>query len=726
MDAEISTCSVGKFFENHLPTQGVPFDAVVDDLKKQKTLVSRGQSLEQKPSSSTQRPLFPQTFKSLKSLFRSRTTSTTRVVKTLQTIGNAVRKALGRATDCEINDYSLRVEDSVGDHARGCLTSNLEDALHPTEVVVPMTVIADDGNYTSSEEAKAKLLSRATEIMNEDARRRFCFGVTCERSEVTLWRFARSIVVKSTPFDMTEQPDLLLHLFVALFTAPLHQLGYDPLVTLLPDRNYVYQIPSDSSTTPLYFKTVHPIWDVKPTCLSGRRTRIWEVEQVLSPSDPTRVPGIPNRALKDVFLNSDTRIESDIQEELFADIARFGQDENWRSRPLLKDFVQADLEALAEALEGDRFKHYFSCIVAKHVGQGDMPGLVNPTAPPPKRRCLFLYEHVCTALNNIPTLGEAVDVLKAALIPLRLMFCAGWVHRDVSPGNILVYRESPTSPWAVKLSDLEHAKRFPDPQTNTKDPITGTPAFIACEILDGRHFFPIMVNPKSMVPPYRPVPVVHTYQHDLESIWWILMWLATTRINQKLPRLFGRAYLQQRVDLQYARSRCGLLMESLSTEPQVKESLPQTLRTSFYKRLDIMRNNIYVTYVTRTMERKHNDIESYSWIIGEGMRLFFDPVARSREKWGDIELVVDSEPRASPVAAPLLLRESPKVEAPRKRKSVGLEGRALAKRLRTGPGRDMDMPTRTTGPMTRSMTRNSGPVTRSTARRLREGQRQKL
>jgi hypothetical protein len=145
-----------------------------------------------------------------------------------------------------------------------------------------------------------------------------------------------------------------------------------------------------------------------------------------------------------------------------------------------------------------------------------------------------------------------------------------------------------------------------------------------------------MVNPKSMVPPYRPVPVVHTYQHDLESIWWILMWLATTRINQKLPRLFGRAYLQQRVDLQYARSRCGLLMESLSTEPQVKESLPQTLRTSFYKRLDIMRNNIYVTYVTRTMERKHNDIESYSWIIGEGMRLFFDPVARSREKWGDI------------------------------------------------------------------------------------------
>ncbi|EAU89870.2 other/FunK1 protein kinase [Coprinopsis cinerea okayama7 len=714
MDAEVSTCSVGKFFENYLPTQGVPFNAVVDDLKKQKTLVSRGRSLEQKPSSSTQRPLFPQTFKSLKTLFRSRTTTTTRVMKTLQTIGNAVRKALGRATDCEITDYSLREEHNIRENAQGCLTSNLEDPLHPTEVVVPMTVIADDGNYTSSEEAKAKLLSRATEIMNEDARRRFCFGVTCERSEVTLWRFSRSIVIKSTPFDMTEQPDLLLRLFVALFTAPPHQLGYDPLVNLLPDLNYVYQIPSDSSTTPLYFKTVHPIWDVKPTCLAGRRTRIWEVEQVLSPSDPTRVPGTPNRALKDVFLNSDTRTESDIQEELFADIAKFGRHKNWRSRPLLKDFAQTDLEGLAEALEGDLFKQYFSRIVAKHVGEGDVPALDNPTAPPPKRRCLFLYEHVCTALNNIPTLGEAVDILKSTLIPLRLMFCAGWVHRDVSPGNVLAYRESPTSTWTVKLSDLEHAKRFPDPGSIGRDPITGTPSFIACEVLDGRHFFPLMVDPDKLDPPYRPVPVLHTYQHDLESIWWILLWLATTRVNQNLPRLFGQTYFQQRVDLQFARARCVIFRESLSFEPPIRESLPESLQTSFYKRLNTLRNNLYATYINRNLERKHRDVESFSWIVSEGMRLFFDGVARSRDKWSDTELMTDTEPRTTSVAAAMLHLQPPASDASKKRKNVEVAGRA-SKRMRTRRVCDNEVPQRR-GPTTRSTTRNTYRVTRSTTR----------
>ncbi|EAU89879.2 other/FunK1 protein kinase [Coprinopsis cinerea okayama7 len=561
-------------------------------------------------------------------------------MKTLQTIGNAVRKALGRATDCEITDYSLREEHNIRENAQGCLTSNLEDPLHPTEVVVPMTVIADDGNYTSSEEAKAKLLSRATEIMNEDARRRFCFGVTCERSEVTLWRFSRSIVVKSTPFDMTEQPDLLLRLFVALFTAPPHQLGYDPLVTLLPDRNYVYHIPSDSSTTPLYFKTVHPIWDVKPTCLAGRRTRIWEVEQVLSPSDPTRVPGTPNRALKDVFLNSDTRTESDIQEELFADIAKFGRHKNWRSRPLLKDFAQTDLEGLAEALEGDLFKQYFSRIVAKHVGEGDVPALVNPTAPPPKRRCLFLYEHVCTALNNIPTLGEAVDILKSTLIPLRLMFCAGWVHRDV-----------------IKLSDLEHAKRFPDPLSSGGDQTTGTPYFIAYEVLDGRHLFPTgidlaRIDPSQLAPPYPIVPVLHSYQHDLESIWWILLWLTTMRVNQNLPRRFGRLYFQHSVDQQYARARALLLMDTLSYKPDMKESLPPALRTSsFYNRLDMLRHNLYAVYLNRNKEGKFSDMDTYSWIISEGMRNFFDGVDGSRQQWGNIELMVDTQPRSLGVGA---------------------------------------------------------------------------
>jgi len=53
------------------------------------------------------------------------------------------------------------------------------------------------------------------------------------------------------------------------------------------------------------------------------------------------------------------------------------------------------------------------------------------------------------------------------------MLCAGWVHRDISSGNILAYKKT-DGVLRAKLSDLEYARKFPgdddkvvagDPQT---------------------------------------------------------------------------------------------------------------------------------------------------------------------------------------------------------------------------------------------------------------------
>jgi hypothetical protein len=52
------------------------------------------------------------------------------------------------------------------------------------------------------------------------------------------------------------------------------------------------------------------------------------------------------------------------------------------------------------------------------------------------------------------------------------MFCAGWVHRDVSSGNILAYRSKPDDAWQGKLNDLEYAKRFDPFGGGSSDPKT--------------------------------------------------------------------------------------------------------------------------------------------------------------------------------------------------------------------------------------------------------------
>lgn len=44
---------------------------------------------------------------------------------------------------------------------------------------------------------------------------------------------------------------------------------------------------------------------------------------------------------------------------------------------------------------------------------------------------------------------------------LRLLFLAGWVHRDISSGDILLY-QSNNGPGQGKIGDLEYAKEFVD------------------------------------------------------------------------------------------------------------------------------------------------------------------------------------------------------------------------------------------------------------------------
>ncbi|KAF8907177.1 hypothetical protein CPB85DRAFT_844531 [Mucidula mucida] len=54
------------------------------------------------------------------------------------------------------------------------------------------------------------------------------------------------------------------------------------------------------------------------------------------------------------------------------------------------------------------------------------------------------------------------------------MRLAGFVHRDISPGNCLIYKGQ------TKISDLEYARTYAAPGIGAA-PLTGTPGFMAVE-----------------------------------------------------------------------------------------------------------------------------------------------------------------------------------------------------------------------------------------------------
>ncbi|KAF8868829.1 hypothetical protein CPB85DRAFT_1361524 [Mucidula mucida] len=85
------------------------------------------------------------------------------------------------------------------------------------------------------------------------------------------------------------------------------------------------------------------------------------------------------------------------------------------------------------------------------------------------------------------------------------MRLAGFVHRDISPGNCLIYNGQ------TKISDLEYARRYAAP-VNGPAPLTGTPGFMAFNFL-----------------------------HDLESVVWIYLWF----LLDTLPKAFTSMQIEQ-------------------------------------------------------------------------------------------------------------------------------------------------------------------------------------
>ncbi|EAU89727.1 other/FunK1 protein kinase [Coprinopsis cinerea okayama7 len=593
------------------------------------------------------------------------------------------------------------------------------------DIIVPFEFKVDCKNSIIFENRR-QVVSHVNHTMNDDPRRLFMYAISIEDDLVSVWYFSRSHSAKAACFSMVERPDILIKVFISLFCATDQQLGFDPYVTLVEDHRFVYELPpNEYRCKSLFYQTIESIINPRALRLRGRSTRVWKVEQVQSKKDHTRVAGTGEMILKDVSLSSDTATEFDIQNMMFNDMDKFASDPNWRKRDILKDCTPEQLEELAGVLEGRRFRELFSCVKEHHIGSSGLlvipyswrvPSVfmrpeklsqpcnnvrtyaaVDSSSKPdevllsgdssqvkdsipeeemiptqalvPRRQCRLVFHHVYTPLLNIRTMGDAMDILKGQFIypptpALRVMFCAGWVHRDLSPGNILAARTSFNGPWQVKLSDLEYAKRFPSDYSPSATPKTASHHFIPYEVatkklltFESDNEDTILgsetedlpaANDKCMAETGDSFP--HTFQHDLESIWWIFVWLSTVRVDQRLPReKFVEAVFPPKLRFESLphHGRWGLLTaeRSLLKDTLLMKSLPQALSaTNFITALDHLKKHLKLEYKRRNGRGKQRNPASYSWIINGPFRGFFRTIERSRRDWENIQLIEDPKP----------------------------------------------------------------------------------
>ncbi|KAJ4477465.1 hypothetical protein J3R30DRAFT_3486197 [Lentinula aciculospora] len=402
------------------------------------------------------------------------------------------------------------------------------------------------------------------QIMALDPCRRFAFGTSINNRAFRLWFCCRGAFLTAEPFDFIKEPEKLVHVFLSFAFASRTDAGWDPSMTCIlptcPTEKRQYKIQVGDKT----YVTVKVLSDYAADSPIGRATRVWLVTDEADPSNRQYV-------LKDVWVDSERATEDEIRSALLIDIEeKCGADaralvENHLLTPVAfeklcintsaddtvgvimrggsvpknlphlrlvvpqqsgmstRSRISTQENAVDTVLSGQR---------ARYIRYGDTARIGPRVTSRFHYRIVFLecaktmYEE--KHLGNV--LGALADVIEA----LRWIHESNWVHRDISGGNVYWYDCKAAGLEGENrglLGDVEFAKaRIP---SSIHEVRTGTFNFMASEVIAGHYLFPpastlesvddlthfLMTN-SDVLPPFTFNPL-----HDMESVWWILVYL---------------------------------------------------------------------------------------------------------------------------------------------------------------------------------------------------------
>ncbi|KAI0689292.1 hypothetical protein BC835DRAFT_1308429 [Cytidiella melzeri] len=406
------------------------------------------------------------------------------------------------------------------------------------------------------------------QVMQEDARRRFVFAFTIENTQMRVWMANRSDVLDHEKF---------VHFFLSQAYAEEHELGLDPTMTMVsaePNKVPMYdivvrvvsKINGREKIENQTYRTQKLINDDGAKALRGRGTRVWKVHRVVRNVVDFRKPGV----LKDAWVDEDREREGDILEAI-------------RDQKCLSEEAKSALKSLflTPIARGDVFvgntpdgtrtlitrgakvpdnatqfplhvplshqsSHAKTTTLDAVAGAGGTTGQLNPMIQSQKLVKYFskfhhrlVFEEERKPLSQVDSLHTVFLALLQITTGLMIIHQngPGWVHRDLSAGNILVIGDE------TKLSDFEYAKRL-DVKTaheirtgtanslavevDTEGYLYGVdPALSKGEVRDEATLLRTAFSRGNRAPRMRSFKYNPT--HDLESLWWVAAYFVVNK-----------------------------------------------------------------------------------------------------------------------------------------------------------------------------------------------------
>ncbi|KAI1737356.1 serine/threonine-protein kinase Sgk2 [Xylaria scruposa] len=366
-------------------------------------------------------------------------------------------------------------------------------------------------------------------IFYDQPTRRFVHAFSFCASKMELWIFDRSGPYSSGIFDIHEEPDKFARAFIGYATMDNDMMGLDTFIQrgngdscITLDDATGHNIKLWLDTAIFRYKatvgrgtTCYETQDnsvAKFSWASDKRERRSEVEQLTLAAE-RNVQGVATvvayhqittiKVMREglVFPNPHNFKDDD---GVYSRSARTSANISGKKRKLSTNHT-SDNTPKPKRLRPDSLKLIQDkALISQSSIYHNEPSLYKPTNNLWENKiysCLVVSP-AGRVISDFKTIKELLESMRDAIRAHRSLYITGNIlHRDISPNNIIITKPETETPDSFKgmLIDLDRASSASGPRY-----WTGTIQFMAIEVLNR---------------------VDHTYRHDLESFFYVLIWM---------------------------------------------------------------------------------------------------------------------------------------------------------------------------------------------------------
>ncbi|KAJ3533599.1 hypothetical protein NM688_g7260 [Phlebia brevispora] len=337
------------------------------------------------------------------------------------------------------------------------LRSSSEEDVNWTSIAVPGAYSIWDTPDTFRENV-VKITRCMSQCMYRDARRRFVYAFTIQDERMRLWWCDRVKILFTESFDCIAHSVLLFEFFISVMYAPPERLGFDPTMKLLnhPRDNvhlaqYEISVRSEDGEEHQY-KTLALLADAEETIL-GRNTRVWKAIKI-----ENGVPVGEPVVLKDAWVHPYRDREGAIYSRVWTTASEAQR--NALEAACISVLCHGDVFVCESPDCAMYYKDALRCrnrgaarAIEAHASQCEAHHLIHNRV---------VFKQIGRSMLGETSLAKIFGGLRDAANALQVLHECGWIHGDISTGNILLVNDR------AVLTDLEYAQHKDERRNHDK------------------------------------------------------------------------------------------------------------------------------------------------------------------------------------------------------------------------------------------------------------------